>query len=659
MEFLPITKQEMLERGIAQPDFVYVIGDAYVDHPSFGHAIISRILESHGYSVVIISQPDWRNPKSIDIFGCPRLGFLVSGGNMDSMVNHYSVTRHRRKTDSFTPGGVMGKRPDYATVVYCNLIRQTYKDVPILIGGIEASLRRLAHYDYWSDAMKRSILLDSQADLLMYGMGERSVVEIADALNAGMDVKDITYIDGTVFKCRELDESLPTIILPGYEELQKNKRTYAESFKIQYGNCDPFTAKRLAEPYGKEYVVQNPPQKPLTMEEMDAVYDLPYCRAYHPSYEKLGGGPAIEEVKFSLVSNRGCFGACSFCALTFHQGRIVQVRSHESILTEAEKMVKDPDFKGYIHDVGGPTANFRHPACEKQMTKGACGGRQCLYPTPCKNMNADHSDYVALLRKLRKIPGVKKVFVRSGIRFDYLLADSKDTFFRELVQYHISGQLKVAPEHVSDAVLCRMGKPRNAVYNRFVDKYFALNKQYNMNQFLVPYLMSSHPGSTMKEAVELAEYIRDMGYNPEQVQDFYPTPSTLSTVMYYTGLDPRTMEKVYVPTDPHEKAMQRALIQYRNPKNYYLVKEALIKAHREDLIGSGPKCLIRAVPPRSGGYTSASKAPGKPAKPVASGKGNAKGGTVQKAGRSAGKTPAAHSAKASRNARPASSGKKR
>ena len=660
MEFLPITKQEMLERGIAQPDFVYVIGDAYVDHPSFGHAIISRILENHGYSVVIISQPDWKNPKSIDVFGRPRLGFLVSGGNMDSMVNHYSVTRHRRKTDSFTPGGVMGKRPDYATVVYCNLIRQTYKDVPILIGGIEASLRRLAHYDYWSDAMKRSILLDSQADLLMYGMGERSIVEIADALNAGMDVKDITYIDGTVFKCRELDESLPTIILPGYEELQKNKRTYAESFKIQYGNCDPFTAKRLAEPYGKEYVVQNPPQKPLTMEEMDAVYDLPYCRAYHPSYEKLGGVPAIEEVKFSLVSNRGCFGACSFCALTFHQGRIVQVRSHESILAEAEKMVKDPDFKGYIHDVGGPTANFRHPACEKQMTKGACGGRQCLYPTPCKNMNADHSDYVALLRKLRKIPGVKKVFVRSGIRFDYLLADSKDTFFRELVQYHISGQLKVAPEHVSDAVLCRMGKPRNAVYNRFVDKYFALNKQYNMNQFLVPYLMSSHPGSTMKEAVELAEYIRDMGYNPEQVQDFYPTPSTLSTVMYYTGLDPRTMEKVYVPTDPHEKAMQRALIQYRNPKNYYLVKEALIAAHREDLIGSGPKCLIRAVPPRSGGYTSASKAPGKPAKSAASGKGNnAKGGTFQKAGRNTGKAPAAHSAKTSRNARPASSGKKR
>ncbi len=612
MEFLPITRAEMEARGIQQPDFVYVIGDAYVDHPSFGHAIISRILESQGYSVCIISQPNWKDPQSVDVFGRPRLGFLVSGGNMDSMVNQYPVTHHRRKTDSFTPGGVMGKRPDYATIVYCNLIRQTYKDVPILIGGIEASLRRLGHYDYWSDSMKRSILLDSQADLLMYGMGEKSIVEIADALNAGMNVKDITYIDGTVFKTRELDESLPTIVLPAFEEIQKNKRTYAESFKIQYGNCDPFTAKRLAERYGKEFVVQNPPQKPLTTEEMDAVYALPYCRTYHPSYEKAGGVPAIEEVKFSLVSNRGCFGACSFCALTFHQGRIVQVRSHENILAEAEQMVKDPAFKGYIHDVGGPTANFRHPACEKQMTKGACGGRQCLYPTPCKNMNADHSDYVALLRKLRKIPGVKKVFIRSGIRFDYLLADKKDTFFKELVQYHISGQLKVAPEHVSDAVLCRMGKPRNAIYNQFVSKYFALNKQYGMDQYLVPYLMSSHPGSTMKEAVELAEYIRDMGYNPEQVQDFYPTPSTLSTVMYYTGLDPRTMEKVYVPTDPHEKAMQRALIQYRNPKNYYLVREALIAAHREDLIGSGPKCLIRAIPPKNGSYTSGAKLPGKP-----------------------------------------------
>ena len=598
MEFLPITRREMLDRGWDICDFAYIIGDAYVDHPSFGHAIISRVLESHGYNVGIISQPDWKNPKSIDVFGRPRLGFLVSGGNMDSMVNHYSVTKHHRKTDAFTPGGIMGKRPDYATTVYCNLIRQTYKDVPILIGGIEASLRRLGHYDYWSDTMKRSILLDSQADLLMYGMGEKTIVEVADALNSGLDVKDITYIDGTVFKTKAPDDSLPTITLPSFAEIKADRRRYAESFKIQYANCDPFTAKRLAEPYDNFYVVQNPPQKPLTTAEMDAVYDLPYMRAYHPSYEKAGGVPAIEEVKFSLVSNRGCFGACSFCALTFHQGRIVQTRSHESILREAEIMVKDKDFKGYIHDVGGPTANFRHPACEKQLSKGACDGRQCLYPTPCKNLNADHSDYVALLRKLRKLPGVKKVFVRSGIRFDYLLADKKDTFFRELVQYHISGQLKVAPEHVSDAVLARMGKPKNAVYNQFVEKFFALNRQYGMNQYLVPYLMSSHPGSTLKEAVELAEYIRDMGYNPEQVQDFYPTPSTLSTVMYCTGLDPRTMERVYVPTDPHEKAMQRALIQYRDPKNYALVREALMKAHREDLIGSGAKCLIRSTPPR-------------------------------------------------------------
>ena len=611
MEFLPVSKQDMINRGWVQCDFVYVCGDAYVDHPSFGHAIISRILESRGYKVGIISQPDWKNPKSIDVFGRPRLGFLVSSGNMDSMVNHYSVSKHRRKTDAFTPGGVMGKRPDYAVVVYCNLIRQTYRDVPILIGGIEASLRRLAHYDYWSDRIKRSILLDSQADLLMYGMGERSVTEIADALNAGMDVKDITYVDGTVFKTRVLDESLPTVILPAYEALSKEKRTYAESFRIQYANCDPFTAKRLAEPYGNEYVVQNPPQKPLSMAEMDAVYALPYCRTYHPSYEKMGGVPAIEEVKFSLVSNRGCFGACSFCALTFHQGRIVQVRSHDSILAEAEQMTHDKDFKGYIHDVGGPTANFRHPACEKQLTKGACGGRQCLYPEPCKNLNADHSDYVALLRKLRKIPGVKKVFIRSGIRFDYLLAEKKQTFFKELVQYHISGQLKVAPEHVSDAVLKRMGKPCNAVYNRFTEQYFALSKQYGLKQYLVPYLMSSHPGSTLKEAIELAEYIRDMGYNPEQVQDFYPTPSTLSTVMYYTGLDPRTMEPVYVPTNPHEKAMQRALIQYRDPKNYHLVREALLTAHREDLIGQGPKCLIRPYPPKLGDRKSLPKDAGK------------------------------------------------
>ena len=600
MDFLPISKEDMERRGWEQCDFVYVIGDAYVDHPSFGPAIISRVLEHAGYTVGIIPQPDWKNPQSITALGKPRLAFLVSGGNMDSMVNHYSVTGHRRKYDAFTPGGVMGKRPDHATTVYCNLIRQTYKNVPILIGGIEASLRRLAHYDYWSDSLKRSILMDSQADILMYGMGERSIVEIADALNSGLEVKYITYVDGTVYRTADLDDSLPTVILPDYETLKADKRAYAESFRLQYSNCDPFTAKRLAESYGREYVVQNPPQKPLSTEEMDEVYDLPYCRTYHPSYEKLGGVPAIEEVKFSLASNRGCFGGCSFCALTFHQGRIIQTRSHDSILREAQIITQDKDFKGYIHDVGGPTANFRAPACEKQLKNGACPNRQCLWPSPCKNMTVDHSDYVALLRKLRALPGVKKVFVRSGIRFDYMIADKKDTFFRELVQHHISGQLKVAPEHVSDVVLARMGKPKNAVYKRFVDKYHALNQQYGKNQFLVPYLMSSHPGSGMREAVELAEYIRDMGYNPEQVQDFYPTPSTLSTVMYYTGLDPRTMEQVYVPTDPHEKAMQRALIQYRNPKNYYLVREALQKAGREDLIGYGKKCLIRPVPPNAG-----------------------------------------------------------
>ncbi len=595
-EFLPISKRDMAKRGWSQCDFVYIIGDAYIDHPSFGHAIISRVLESAGYKVGIISQPDWKDPKSIDVLGKPRLGFLVAGGNMDSMVNHYSVTHHRRKTDAFTPGGVMGKRPDYATIVYCNLIRQTYKDVPILIGGIEASLRRLAHYDYWSDKLKRSILLDSQADLLMYGMGERSVVEIADALNSGLNIKDITYIDGTVYRTAGLDDGFPTVILPDFETLRENKYSYAESFQTQYRNTDPFTAKRLAEPYGKEFVVQNPPQKPLSTEEMDRVYALPYCRTYHPSYEKLGGVPAIEEVRFSLVSNRGCFGGCSFCALTFHQGRIIQTRSHESILAEAEIMIRDPKFKGYIHDVGGPTANFRYPACEKQLTKGVCSGKQCLYPQPCKNLRADHKDYLALLRKLRALPGVKKVFIRSGIRFDYLLADKNDTFFKELIRYHVSGQLKVAPEHVSDAVLHRMGKPRNTVYQRFAEKYQALNMQNHLKQFLVPYLMSSHPGSTLKEAVELAEYVRDMGYMPEQVQDFYPTPSTISTVMYYTGLDPRTMEPVYTPTRPREKAMQRALIQYRDPKNYKLVHEALIAAHREDLIGHGPRCLIPAKP---------------------------------------------------------------
>lgn len=598
-DFLPISKQDMKKRGWAQCDFVYIIGDAYVDHPSFGHAIISRVLEHAGYKVGIISQPDWKQPDSISILGKPRLGFLVMGGNMDSMVNHYSVSRHRRRQDAYTPGGKAGMRPDYAVTVYCNLIRQTFHDAPIIIGGIEASLRRLAHYDYWSDKFKRSVLLDSQADLLIYGMGEKSIVEVADALNSGLSIHDITFIDGTVFKAKNLEDVYDYQLLPSFQEMKEDKTNYARSFYTQYCNTDPFTGKRLVEPYSqREYVVQNPPQMPLTTTEMDAVYDLPYMGTYHPSYEKLGGVPAISEVKFSLVSNRGCFGGCSFCALTFHQGRIIQTRSHESILKEAEHMTHMPDFKGYIHDVGGPTANFRQPACEKQKTKGVCPTRQCLFPKPCKNMRVDHTDYVELLRKLRALPGVKKVFIRSGVRFDYLLADKNDTFFRELVKYHISGQLKVAPEHVSDRVLALMGKPSNRVYRQFVEKYRHMNQRMGMNQFVVPYLMSSHPGSSLKEAVELAEHIRDMGYMPEQVQDFYPTPSTISTVMYYTGLDPRNMQPVYVPTDPHEKAMQRALIQYRDPKNYTLVYEALQKTGRQDLIGNGEKCLIR---PRKSG----------------------------------------------------------
>ena len=591
--FLPISKKDMKARGWEQCDFVYVIGDAYVDHPSFGHAIISRVLEHAGYKVGIISQPDWKNPASIDVLGRPRLGFLVMGGNMDSMVNHYSVFKHRRKTDAYTPGGATGRRPDYATVVYCNLIRQTYKDVPIIIGGMEASLRRLAHYDYWSDRMKRSILLDSQADLLLYGMGERSIVEVADALNAGLSVRDLTFLAGTVYRSRTTEQAVDAILLPDWRTVKEDKAAYARSFYTQYLNTDPFTAKPLIEPYEREFVIQNPPQPPLTEAEMDATYDLPYENTYHPSYEKAGGVPAIKEIKFSLTSNRGCFGGCSFCAITFHQGRIIQTRSHESILREAERMTKEPDFKGYIHDVGGPTANFRLPACEKQLTKGVCAGKQCLFPRPCRNLRADHSDYVALLRKLRALPGVKKVFIRSGIRFDYLLADKDDTFFRELVKHHVSGQLRVAPEHVSDHVLDLMGKPRNAVYERFVDKYKKLCAQMGLEQYVVPYLMSSHPGSRLEDAIALAEHVRDMGYMPEQVQDFYPTPSTISTVMYCTGLDPRTMQPVYVARDPHEKAMQRALIQYRDPKNYALVYEALTRCHREDLIGTGANCLIR------------------------------------------------------------------
>lgn len=592
--FLPVNRKEMEERGWEQPDFVYVTGDAYVDHSSFGPAIISRVLESRGFKVAMIPQPDWKDEESISVFGEPRLGFLVSAGNMDSMVNHYTVNKKRRSFDAYTPGGVMGKRPDYATIVYCNLIKRKYKNVPVIIGGIEASLRRLAHYDYWSGKFKKSILLDSGADIITYGMGELSIIEVAQALDSGIAVEDITFVPGTVYKTKFRDNIYDGIDLPDYESMLADKRKYAESFDIQYKNTDFVTAKPLVEKYGeKRFVVQNPPSRPLTTQELDDVYELPYMNTYHPMYKEEV--PAIKEIKFSLTSSRGCFGGCSFCALTFHQGRIVQVRSHESLIREAIQMTKQDDFKGYIHDVGGPTANFRRTACDKQMTKGVCTNKQCLYPEVCKNMKVDHSDYVELLRKLRAIPKVKKVFVRSGIRFDYVMADRDDTFIKELSKYHVSGQLRVAPEHVSDHVLDLMGKPRNNVYKAFVKKFDQINSQLKTNQYLVPYLISSHPGSKMSDAIALAEAIRDMGYMPEQVQDFYPTPSTVSTVMYYTGLDPRNMKKVFITSNPHEKAMQRALLQYKKPENYDLVKEALIREKREDLIGFDKNCLI---PPR-------------------------------------------------------------
>ena len=621
--FLPMTIEEVQQLGIEQLDFVYVTGDAYVDHPSFGHAIITRLLQAHGYHVGIIAQPDWKNEDSIAVLGTPRLGFLVSSGNMDSMVNHYYVSKKHRDSDAYTPGGAPYKRPDHATVVYSNLIRRKFKNIPIIIGGIEASLRRMAHYDYWSNSFKRSILLDSQADLISYGMGEKSIIEIADALNSGIAVKDLSFIAGTVYKTKDISSLYDYELLPSYDVMTAEKIQYAKSFKIQYDNTDPFNGKTLVEPYPNGvYVVQNIPQKPLSMQEMDDVYALPYQRTYHPYYEAQGGVPAISEIKFSLVSNRGCFGGCNFCALTFHQGRTIQVRSHDSIIAEANRMIQAPDFKGYIHDVGGPTANFRKPSCQKQLEIGVCKNRQCLCPKPCPNLEVDHSDYLSLLRKLRALPNVKKVFVRSGIRFDYLTLDRDDTFFKELVEHHISGQLKVAPEHICDAVLSKMGKPENAVYEAFTEKYHRLNQKLGKNQFLVPYFMSSHPGSTLKEAVALAEYLRDIGYMPEQVQDFYPTPSTMSTVMYYTEVDPVTMKPVYVCKNPHEKAMQRALIQYRNPKNYELVREALKLAKREDLIGYDKKCLIKprktAVEPANRqNHQNKKKTPSKPVKQTA------------------------------------------
>ena len=596
--FLPVNAQEMKERGWDQVDFVYVTGYAYIDHSSFGAAIISRLLESRGFRIGIIPQPDWRKKESIQVFGEPRLGFLVTAGNMDSMVNHYTVSKKHRHKDSYSPGGKMGLRPDMPTIEYSNLIRQTYKHTPIILGGIEASLRRLSHYDYWSNRVKRSVLLDSGADLISYGMGEHSIVEIAEALESGIPIEEITYIPGTVYKSKTLERAFEPILLPSFEKVQTDKKAYADSFAVQYKNTDPFTGKPLAESYGNRgYVIQNPPAKPLSQQEMDDVYDLPYTGRYHPMYDSQGGVPALEEVRFSLTSNRGCFGGCSFCALTFHQGRILQTRSHESIIKEAKHMTEDPAFKGYIHDVGGPTADFRQPSCQKQTTKGVCANRQCLFPKPCPNLTADHSDYISLLKKLRNIPKVKKVFIRSGVRFDYVMADKNKAFLRELVSHHISGQLRVAPEHVSDKVLYYMGKPSHSVYESFLKAYEKENQRTGQKQYAVPYFMSSHPGCTMKEAVKLAEYVRDLGFTPEQVQDFYPTPPTLSTCMYYTGIHPLTGEKVYVPRDPHEKSIQRALMQYKNPANRALVLEGLKTAGRMDLVGFGPKCLIRPADP--------------------------------------------------------------
>ncbi|HAQ39538.1 MAG TPA: YgiQ family radical SAM protein [Clostridiales bacterium] len=593
MEFLPISMEDMKKRGWEQCDFVFVTGDAYVDHSSFGAAIISRLLERFGYKVGIIAQPDWKDINSFKKLGEPRLGFLVNSGNIDSMVNHYTTFKKKRSTDAYSPGGKANLRPDRAVTVYSNRIREAYKHVPIIIGGIEASLRRLSHYDYWSDSVKRSVLMDSGADLLVYGMGEKSIVQIAEALESGIPVSEITFIDGTVYKTKDRERPYNPIFLPTYEEVCSSKRKYGDSFKIQYENTDSKTGRILAEQYDTVYVVQNPPMDTLTMQELDDVYDQNYMMDYHPIYKKYGGIPALNEIKFSITSVRGCFGGCNFCALNFHQGRVIQGRSHESILKEVNKMKNDSDFKGYIHDVGGPTANFRIKACKKQEKYGACTDRECLTPVKCKNLRVDHSDYVELLKKIRNVEGIKKVFIRSGIRYDYAIYDRSDEFIKELCKYHVSGQLRTAPEHVSESVLKLMGKPSISTYNKFVKKFYDVSKKLNKEQYIVPYFISSHPGSRLKDAIELAEYIRDMGYIPEQVQDFYPTPGTLSTCMYYTGYNPLTGEEVYIPRDKEERRMQRALLQYSKKENYNLVLKALEKENRYDLIGYGTKALIK------------------------------------------------------------------
>ena len=591
--FLPVTMQELLETGVSQPDFVYITGDAYVDHPSFGAAIITRLLQSQGYSVAVLAQPDWHTVKDFTRFGKPRLAFLVTGGNIDSMVAHYTSAKRKRSTDMYSPGGRAGLRPDRAVITYCRKIREAYPDAAIAIGGLEASLRRFAHYDYWDDTVRPSILADSGADLLMYGMGEHQIVEIARRLKKGEPIHSIRDVRGTCYMTRNKEECVfPAVEEPSFEQVSQDKRAYAKAALIEHDEQDFVRGRAILQGYENWYLVQNPPAKPLETEELDQVADLPYARTYHPSYEAQGGVEAIREVEFSIIHNRGCYGACNFCALTMHQGRYVTSRSHASVLKEAERMTHVPHFKGYIHDVGGPTANFRGPACGKQAKVGACVDRQCLFPSPCPALQGDHSDYLALLRKLRALPGVKKVFIRSGIRYDYMECDPSGEFFADLVRYHISGQLKVAPEHISPNVLYYMGKPPKEVYERFCEKYKRLNQKYGLEQYLVPYLMSSHPGSRLEDAIYLAEYLNATGSRPEQVQDFSPTPGTLSTAMYHTGLDPRTMEPVYVAKDPHEKAMQRALLQWKNPKNRALVLEALHRAGREDLIGHGKRCLV-------------------------------------------------------------------
>ncbi len=594
MGFLPISKKEMMALGWDEPDFVYVTGDAYVDHPSFGVSIISRVLEDAGFRVAILSQPDYKSCDAFREFGRPRLGFLVTAGNIDSMVAHYTAAKKKRTYDYYSPGGKAGRRPDRATIVYCNHIREAYGDIPLIIGGLEASLRRFAHYDYWSDSVRRSILVDSRADLLTYGMGENILLRIAKLLDKGVPIKKIRDVRGTVYLCRP-DEKLHYEVAAefDYNDLKTDKRKYAEAFGVQYKNQDAINGRAIVEHYDDKILVQNPPMPPLEREELDHVYSLPYMRTYHPSYEKDGGVPAIEEVRFSITHNRGCFGACNFCALAFHQGRTVRSRSEASVLAEARKITELPDFKGYIHDVGGPTANFRAPACEQQLKNGVCASRKCLAPTPCKNLKVDHSEYLHLISEIEKLPRVKKVFIRSGIRFDYLLLDRDERFFRKLVEDHVSGQLKVAPEHCSSAVLRCMGKPDFSVYEKFRKRYFELTREVGKEQYLVPYLMSSHPGSTLKDALELALCLKRDHYAPEQVQDYYPTPGTASTVMFYTGINPLDMKPVYVATDYHEKQLQRALLQYNRPQNAPLVREALVKLHREDLIGYGPECLVR------------------------------------------------------------------